>query len=209
MVTEQTQFSMSELDALRKSRTEMGASFAALNKREQAMVAFLDAEANKVIDFSKVGNIGNIQRVRVLADPAKPEERRFEFVTKLPVGMLEDKLKKQEREDALAAFKLLLLTDPKKAEEFLKKKAYKVFDRLVTLALLETAKGLQKPVRAPRPARAAKPQPKPVRGPRAKQGTYAIPAKAIDAYALALEQDRLNRIKASKEAAAALRKKAS
>jgi hypothetical protein len=210
MVTEQTQFSMAELHEFLKNDRAPEAS--SLNKREQAMDAFSKTVTGR--DFEPYGGEDNVQRVRVLADAAKPEERRYEFVTKLPISALADKRRHEEAaakrgavQEAVLVFKVLLSRDPKKAAEYMKTEGYKVLDRLVVVEGLEMCKeALRKAAKASKPARAAKPQPKVQRVPK---GVQRIPAKAIDAYEKALEQDRQNRIKAAKEAASNLRKKAS
>lgn len=221
MYTEQTQFSMTELHGFLKSDRGAPGS-ASLSKREQAMDTFSKTVTGR--DFEAYGGEDNVQRVRVLADvkdAALPV--KYEFVTKLPMAALADKKAVEQRaatraarEAALITFKLLLAVDPKKAAEFMKTEGHKVLDRTVVITGLEmvqealkAAKKVRQNIATAGKRVAAMKRPIVQRVPKAKQGTYTIPAKAIDAYALALEQDRLNRVKASKEAAANLRKKAS
>jgi len=203
MFTEKTQFSMAELTEFLKVEADP----AACNKRETAMLAF----SREVIDFSNLGGIDNIQRVRVLADATGAV--KYEFITKLPVAALaeakrreEAAVRKAQQENVMVLFRTLLAHDPKEAAEYLKTSGYKTLDRTQVIFLLETcaealkaAKKVRKNIEAAGKRVATSKRPIVQRVPKAKQ----------DAYALALEQDRLNRIKASKEAAAALRKKAS
>lgn len=176
MTLETTQFGMVELNAL-----DLSGVTRKLTAKEEAMDLFKGLLAAKeestAQQLAGIGGLENLQRVRVFREG---EATRFELVPKLPLSILEAKRREAEREKRIAEAKAHLeeLKDPKKREEFVRKVLQVLIGR-AALDLLRMSKG-QKPLG--------------LRGP-------AKPKRPVNDWDRAIQQDRQNRIAASKAAA--------
>lgn len=188
-MTELTQFAMVEFNAFKMSMDEMGVSFEPKTSREKAMVQFAAAIAGDgaKYTFTSLGGVDNIQRIRVLGEAGQPMDKQtlhFEFVTKLPVHILEQKKREAERDErrkALIARANELKNDPKKLEKFVRDVTDAIVRKAALALLLMSTKVVSKP--------------------EVKKAQKRQRVEPKDPYTAALRQDRKNRIEASKVAA--------
>jgi hypothetical protein len=193
---EKTQFSIKDLESFLKAPPADPTQY---TTRQLHMAAFGKSLAADH-DWSAVGGVDNVARVRVLAEEKDGGTIiKYDLVPKLPPALAIERRAAKAREEKRAAIMAeveKLRADPKALEKFIKDVVAVALGRGYALGLL---KGLK-----PAPKAARKP---PARKPLPKAGnTYSIPKKAIDDYSKAIEQDRRNRIEAAKKAAAEAKK---
>lgn len=200
---EVTQFSMVEFNAFKKSMDEMGASFQPTTPREKYMAQFAVAWANmNVLDLTlQFGGRDNVQRVRVVEELGGV---RFDFVLKLPLAVLEEKRRQEEREQKakenkaiLAKVEALKAGDPKMLREFVQAVAYAVLGRMTTIALLESLKA--KPAKKPVVQKVQRKTPDRLKAKAKSAPKKDEPLSKEEAFKRAIAQDRRNRIETAKK----------
>lgn len=182
---EVTQFSAVEFNIFKNGVEEMGVSFQPTTPREKAMVEavkFLATEPGNNA-LVAIGGVDNLQRVRVLETAGI---QTFDLVPKLPVFILEQKKREEQRKAAMTEYEKLKAGDPATLNKFVKEVLVTLLGRVALKLLIESKKATKKP---------AKPQ---RRQPVVER---KAPSVVKDPYEAALRQDRRNRIEAAKKAA--------